>query len=414
MARNANGLQSVIKMTFGEKLINKTGGLTVCFPFIGDSVGGSVFSALTLAKEIKKEKGIAVRLCVMRPGVVNEMLSHDGLRCDHLNEPFVFDQTASILERILALFRVRRSIWRYLKEAGIDVVHTNDMRTAIIWGIAVVGRRPLHVWHQRSKFSKGRLGQIVISFADQVVCNSYFTLSSLPKRIRSRAVVIDNLFNEEGDWLTQSIRGSSIRRFESGESDSDMLVLGFLGAYNEQKQPLLFIKILEVLRKKLAEMVPSLKLYGLMAGKEGAIRIKSLEQEARLRGLQDYIQISGFIGDINDFFASIDVLFAVSQHEAFGRNIVEAMQRRIPVIASKSGAHPELIKHQSNGFLVDLRPDGPIDIDLIARSLLALVQEEQVFLKITNNGVKTSERFTARAVIVGEILSCYQRDMAAR
>ncbi|WP_019639602.1 glycosyltransferase family 4 protein [Paenibacillus fonticola] len=58
--------------------------------------------------------------------------------------------------------------------------------------------------------------------------------------------------------------------------------------------------------------------------------------------------------DIHKVYQIADCFVCPSQkHEAFGLVNVEAMASGLPVIASKVGGIPEIVKHESNGFLVD-------------------------------------------------------------
>ncbi|WP_110932874.1 glycosyltransferase family 4 protein [Paenibacillus bouchesdurhonensis] len=58
--------------------------------------------------------------------------------------------------------------------------------------------------------------------------------------------------------------------------------------------------------------------------------------------------------NIHKVYGIADCLVCPSQkHEAFGLVNVEAMASGLPVIASKIGGIPEIVKHESNGFLVD-------------------------------------------------------------
>ena len=58
--------------------------------------------------------------------------------------------------------------------------------------------------------------------------------------------------------------------------------------------------------------------------------------------------------DIHKVYQIADCFVCPSQkHEAFGLVNVEAMASALPVIASKIGGIPEIVKHGSNGFLVD-------------------------------------------------------------
>jgi len=59
--------------------------------------------------------------------------------------------------------------------------------------------------------------------------------------------------------------------------------------------------------------------------------------------------------------------------EQFGYALVEAMASGIPVVASKSGAIPEVVKSNENGFLV--KPGDPVDL---AEKIIKLLEDDSL------------------------------------
>ena len=83
-----------------------------------------------------------------------------------------------------------------------------------------------------------------------------------------------------------------------------------------------------------------------------------LEDIARRLGIRNRIHFVGEVGDIRIPFALMDVFVFTSRWpEAFGLTLVEAMAIGKPVVATKTGAVPEVIRHNVEGWLVP--PDDP-------------------------------------------------------
>lgn len=57
---------------------------------------------------------------------------------------------------------------------------------------------------------------------------------------------------------------------------------------------------------------------------------------------------------IPDIYAGTDVWIVASRSEGFGLPILEAMACRCPVVATRAGAAPELIRDGENGYVVDV------------------------------------------------------------
>jgi glycosyltransferase involved in cell wall biosynthesis len=91
---------------------------------------------------------------------------------------------------------------------------------------------------------------------------------------------------------------------------------------------------------------------------------RRLERSAKEFGLQERILWAGYQEDLSAYYALMDVLVLPSSREALGLVILEALQRGIPVIASRTGGIPEIIHDESNGLLI-----SPEDEDALARGL---------------------------------------------
>lgn len=98
-----------------------------------------------------------------------------------------------------------------------------------------------------------------------------------------------------------------------------------------------------------------------------AARVKTLVSKL---GLEDSVRWLGFVDHIPSLMQAIDVLVMPSKAEAFGLVLIEAMANGRPVVASDSGAVPELVSHTRNGYLF---PEG--DPEALADALFDLLND---------------------------------------
>ncbi|AZK47561.1 glycosyltransferase family 4 protein [Paenibacillus lentus] len=128
----------------------------------------------------------------------------------------------------------------------------------------------------------------------------------------------------------------------------------------EDKYTALFVgrviprKGIPVLLKAASYAGQEVPLQVVIAGRGRASYVK------QLRALASKLNVSvKWLGkqkhsNIHKIYGIADCLVCPSQkHEAFGLVNVEAMASGLPVIASKIGGIPEIVKHEHNGFLVD-------------------------------------------------------------
>ena len=79
-----------------------------------------------------------------------------------------------------------------------------------------------------------------------------------------------------------------------------------------------------------------------------------------------------------------------SKSEAFGRVTIEYMMANIAVIASNTGANPELIDNQKNGLLYNYN-----DYEDLKNKIVLLKNNKEMRKEIAENGCESSKKYTA-------------------
>ena len=109
------------------------------------------------------------------------------------------------------------------------------------------------------------------------------------------------------------------------------------------------------------------RLRYLVCG-EGSLRA-TLQNEARRLGLETDVRFAGFCPEISRYLAAADLFVHVPQWEGLGVAVIEALAAGLPVVASRVGGIPDLIKDHITGLLVP-----PQDPTTLAAALTRLVQ----------------------------------------
>lgn len=90
---------------------------------------------------------------------------------------------------------------------------------------------------------------------------------------------------------------------------------------------------------------------------------RRLRERTREAGLADRIRFLGFlprIEDVAEWYRSLSVVVCPSRKEGFGLSCLEAMASACPVIATRTGAWPELISEGVDGHLVPCADPGSL------------------------------------------------------
>lgn len=120
------------------------------------------------------------------------------------------------------------------------------------------------------------------------------------------------------------------------------------------------------------------------------------DDEAMLRaaaaGLAN-VTFVGFVDNVADYLAAFDVFVLPSNREGIGSILFDALDQQLPIVASRVGGVPEIVRHGENGFLIDAaRPDQ------LADAVLHLRADPELRRRFGMNGQGLAKQFTARAM----------------
>ncbi len=120
--------------------------------------------------------------------------------------------------------------------------------------------------------------------------------------------------------------------------------IGFLGRLVKNKGVQYLIRAIGVLAMRMGMDCK------LIIGGDGKYA-KVIKKHIFWHNLEDRVEMLGLVHDKNKFFADIDIFCLPSLQEAFGIVILEAMARKVPVIASNIDGITDIMQHEVNGLL---------------------------------------------------------------
>lgn len=111
--------------------------------------------------------------------------------------------------------------------------------------------------------------------------------------------------------------------------------------------------------------------------------------------LEDQVIFTGKRDDMAELLAISDLMFHLSEKEAFGLVLLEALACGVPSVATNIDGIPEVVEDGVNGFLV---PYG--DVEAAAKKGLELLTDERLHASFTENGLKTvREKFESSKIV---------------
>lgn len=118
-------------------------------------------------------------------------------------------------------------------------------------------------------------------------------------------------------------------------------------------------------------------------------------QQVRDLGLEDHVLFLGKRDSTAEFYNISDIKILLSEKEAFGLVLLEAMACGVPVIGSNIGGMPEIIEPGINGYLVELG-----DTQKAAQYVVEMLSDETKLQKLRQGALKTvAERFHSSKIL---------------
>ena len=259
----------------------------------------------------------------------------------------------------------------------VDLIHTNVNRNDI--GAILAKRHSIsHVWHIRE-------------FGDE----DYDCYSLRKKYIdfmnanASLFIAISKAVSKK--WIKKGLNANKVRVIYNGVDtnrfhikayknnkleDQETINIIMSGAITPSKGQIQAIKALSLIPQDIRKKI-KLDLYGT-AAKEYSDYLKGYIMKL---GLENTVAFKGYQSNIEREIPKYDIGLVCSKAEGFGRVTIEYMLSDVCVIASDTGANPELIKNGENGLLYQLNNHKDL-----ANKIIELIGNEELIKKIRKNG----------------------------
>lgn len=181
-------------------------------------------------------------------------------------------------------------------------------------------------------------------FADAVACNSHsqyrHILETFP-RLAGRTHVIAN--------------GVDLERFfpvEPRPSRPEILRILVLARVHPQKNPFTLIEAVDIVRQEQPQLEVSVDWYGnpWWQNEDYHFRVQEAIERRSLKGI---FRLHPAVKNVEQLYHEADVVCLPSLYEGTSNTIREAMACGIPLLVSRIGDNPVLVKEGQNGLLFD-------------------------------------------------------------
>lgn len=253
-----------------------------------------------------------------------------------------------------------RQIQDYIQEDAIDLVHTHGYK-ADLYGYVAAKRagKPLVATCHNWVGGTAALG--IYNRLDRLVLKRFNAIAAVADAVRERLLAsgiapariktIANGIDVEAFERSQSVPAPEI---------SGGKIIGVVARLDLQKGfEFLFSAV-----RELSRSFPGIKV--VISG-EGPDR-QAIEQMIERDGLRNSVVLAGQQSDMPGVYAAMDVFVLPSLNEGLPMTVLEAMAASRPVIATRVGAVPRVVRDGETGLLVN-PGDAAALRDAIARLL---------------------------------------------
>lgn len=323
--------------------------------------GGAARSQMAMIETLVEKHGIEPIVLTYSKGKLSELCDELGIENYPIAyEPFMIGGgstlTIKIAKRLLLPYYVlKRKMKNYLalKQCEklvdlkqVDLVHTNTNRDDFGAILAKKYNIP-HIWHIREFGDKDYecifLRRNAIKYMNSVK-GCYIAISQAVKDA----------------WIKKGLNERDIKLVYNGidkalydttsfhDNKREKMRIIFTGTIYENKGQIQALKAIEQLPEEIRSSI-SIDFYGGGA----KAYINKLKKWCETHRISKQVRFCGFSNNLNEILPQYDVALVCSKAEGFGRVTVEHMLSGLVVIASDSGANPEIITSEKNGFLYE-------------------------------------------------------------
>lgn len=294
------------------------------------------------------------------------------------------------------------SLWklcRIVRKEKPNILHTHTSKAGFLGRLAGKLAKIKNVVHTPH-------GHIFYGYFGKIKTKLFVLLEKIASKFTKKIIVLSH--SEREDHLRLNIgnaeqfvvipNGVDMDKFNNLNTDVNnkkkqigvtdgSKVIGVIGRLTPVKGHIYFTRAME----KVTKEIKNLKAIFVGSGELE----EELKKEINKLRLNDYIIFLGKRQDVPEILKICDLVVLPSLNEGFGLSIVEAQAAGKPVIATKVGGIPEVVKDGETGILV-----SPKDSDALADSIIALINDESKMKSIAERAKqRVRENFTKESMI---------------
>ena len=295
-------------------------------------------------------------------------------------------------------FYCYKKLKEIIKKEKIDIVHARSRVPALIGYFAARHTGRIFITTAHGQYKKHLIsyvmgwGRYVIVASDTMARHMKDTFGVAPRKL----VVVP--------------RGVDIGKFSflaRAERSGKPLRIGMISRFTPIKGHIDFLKAMSYVYRKM----PNIEIT--MMGDIGTANpeyMKKIDFTVKRLRIDKVVKIKDSDEDVAEALSKLDIFVSAnSQQEAFGRTVIEAQARGVPVVATRVGGVAENIVDGVTGLLCE-----PMEGSDMAEKILKLARDQKFAASIAEGGRKSVEGQFALDKVLGMTLDIYERSLGSK
>lgn len=293
-------------------------------------------------------------------------------------------------------FRAAALLHRLIREEAYDLISAHTSLAAFVTRLAVKGmkRRPLvantvhgYLFDGEASAVKRRVlllaERMTAAQTDLLMTMNLWDFQLAQKEKLGRRVVHIPGMGVDFSRLDCNVPDGNLTLRRKWDIPDEAFVMIYPAEFSERKSQAVLIRTMAKLPERCVLVLPG----------QGAL-LEECRAMTRRLGLTGRVIFPGQVIGMGPWYAMADMAVSASRSEGLPFNVMEAMHRGLPVVASKVKGHTDLIQDGAAGLLY---PYG--DADACAAAIRSLMSSATLRRELGRNAKGKAERYSLERVL---------------
>ena len=258
-----------------------------------------------------------------------------------------------------------------------DLIYANGSRAAIYGGVVGRALKIPVIWHCRVMNTDKYLDYLLGMLCTRIIVNSHATGRRFGGKFKNKVKVIYN--GVDSKWI---LNGNPVN---PDLILDDWKVILVAARVSKSKRHDVVLQAF----KTIACSDPRVHLVCMGARDRFEPQWWNyLQEKTKRTPFPNRVHWIGQVEDVRPWYRAASIVVSASENEAFGRTLVEAMASGVPVVATRAGGVPEIVRDRTDGFLVT-----PADAAELSAAVIKLLADDNLRLAMGNHARQRSKAF---------------------